>query len=553
MMAKTKASQGQEMKNNRARKRLMAGLALVLAMATWGCRITDDDVSAWAKKASGPRKLVAVLQHDKYDLDLRVKSALTLATMKPRGGRAVGLLGNEEFIGLLDGLSELSDEERQGIVEGMVPELVAGIATIPEGDEPDASIPYKDAAYALLTFEGKPLVSDKVSEKALNNALVGWAQNNFVKRMEDTSQLYGMEQVLRYVRAPGVRGLTGLLEADFKKIRELANLIDELGDDATKLDASARLVKVAAHVDSEAWIKQKAPAVEAANKRSGLTVKPKQFEKQLEAYQEEELLRLFGAMKSVGEDPIVNYLLAYAQDTENPEKRRAAALAGLENNLDRKNENHAKAMLDFLASDETPDSIRDVAARRVGELSRDQVAERLYALFDHDRWQLRATVASLLLKMTSADEMDEFMGKLGKVRRMALSEPLTYGPLLGEISGADPTALVEKYSAKGEPVAVRLSALGYYYSKGTKADLAKIEPLKADKQKAPTCPKDAQQCAWTCTVPGEKAGVVKDVKTVGQFVEYCLVPSMSSREPALDEKTKSDKAEAPQEDRPKSQ
>jgi hypothetical protein len=235
-------------------------------------------------------------------------------------------------------------------------------------------------------------------------------------------------------------------------------------------------------------------------------------------------------MKSVGQKPIVDYLLAYAQNDKNPEKRRGAALAGLENNLDRKNKAHAKAMLDFLADDKTPDSIRDVAARRVGELSRDQVADRLYGLFDNDRWQLRATVASLLLKMTTDKEIDEFMTKLGKVKQMAISEPLTYGPLLKEVSGVEPEQLVTKYSQPGQPAPVRLSALGYYYAYGTKDDLAKVEVFKKDSQKTPSCPKEAQQCAWTCTVAGEKAPLTKEVETVGQFVEYCLVPSMSDRE-----------------------
>src|SRR5690606_31677279 len=154
------------------------------------------------------------------------------------------------------------------------------------------------------------------------------------------------------------------------------------------------------------------------------------------------------------------------------EKRRAAALAGLENNLDRKNAAHAQAMLDFVVSDETPDSIRDVAVRRAGELSREQVASRLYSLFDHERWQLRATVASLLLRMTTKKDIDEFMAKLGDVEHMALSEPLTYGPLLKNVSGADPEELVAKYSAPKRPAPVRLTALGYYYANGTKADLA---------------------------------------------------------------------------------
>jgi hypothetical protein len=517
----------------RAARAGMLAISLSVAgvsLTATGCRITDDDVSAWARKASGPRKLVAVLQHDKYDLSLRINAAMTLVSMPSRGGRAVGLLGGEDYIGLLGGLTELSEEERTPIVNGMIPRLVEGISRVPEGDEADASIPYKDAAYAMLSESDGALVSDPKSQEALKEALIKWCQSNFESRMDDTTQLYGMEQVLRYVRAPGVRGLTPLFEADFKKMRQLAQLVDEIGDDATKLDASNRLVKVAEHVDSEAWVKQKAPAVEAANKASGFDVKPNQFEKQLEAYQEEELLRIFGAMKSVGEKPVVEYLLGYAANAENPEKRRAAALAGLEGNLDRKNQAHAKAMLDYMSDDKTPDLMRDVASRRVGELSREQVAERLYSLFSTDRWQLRATVASLLLKMSDAKHIDEFMTELGKTKNMAISEPLLYGPLLKDVKGQDPVAIAEKYAAKNYPAPVRLTALGYWYDQGSKSDLAKVQLFKDDKESVPACHKDAEQCAWSCTIQGEKGLEAKEVKTIGEFVEYCLVPAMSQRE-----------------------
>lgn len=525
-----------------ARAGMMALTFSVAAMglSATGCEITDDDVSAWARKSSGPRKLVAVLQHDKYDLDLRVNAAMTLVTMKPRGGRAVGLLGGDEYIGLLDALEEMSVEDRTPIIEGMIPKLSEGILIVPEPDEQDESIPYKDAAYALMTHDNGAIISDPKQKAELNAALVQWAQENFVARMDDTTQLFGMEQILRHVRAPGVKGLTALITSDFKKTRQLAGLIKELGDKPTKLDASARMVKVATHIDSEAWIKQQSPAVEAANKASGFKVKPKQFRKQLEAFQEEELLRLFGAMKSVGQKPIVDYLLAYAANDKNPEKRRAAALAGLEGNLDRKNEAHAKQMLDYLSDDNTPDVLRDVASRRVGELSRDQVAERLYGLFDHDRWQLRSVVASLLFKMSEAKQLDELMEKLGKIKHMALSEPLMYGPLLKEIKGDTVHNIAEKFSAANYPAPVRLTALGYYYNEGTKEHLPKVEPYKTDSQKVPACHKDAQQCAWSCTVKGEKGPEAKTVKTVGQFVEFCLLPAMSEREPQKPEPKKKD-------------
>ncbi|HSC86768.1 MAG TPA: hypothetical protein VLC09_05835 [Polyangiaceae bacterium] len=504
---------------------------LAAAPQLTGCRVSDDDVHHWARKASGPKRLVAVLTHDKYPLELRVEAAMTLVTMKPRGGRAVGLLGGDESQGLLSALAELPTDKRQRIVSGMVPPLEAGIKTPPAADGTDASFAYKEAAYALLIHEPEPLVPEGAERQRLLEALRVWTQTAFEKRFDDTAQLYGMEQVLRLLKNDGVRGLTPLLTPESKKLDAIAKLVHELGDEATQLDASARLAQVASFVDSPEWQAKRAPVLKAGNEKAKLKVTDQQFAIQLATYQEEELLRVFSAMKSVGKKPVVDFLLAYARNDKNPEKRRAAALAALDGNLDRQNPDHAKAVLDLLADGATPDSIRDVAARRVGELPRAQVAERLYSLFDDKRWQVRWSVASLLLQMSDAKQIDEFMARLGKVREMAMSEPLAYGPLLHDLKGAQPEELADRFAKTTEPTPVRLSALGYYYRYGDKTDLPKISPYQEDTQKVPPC-KSETGCEWSCTIAENKTQVEKQVATVGDFVRYCIAPALSAREPS---------------------
>lgn len=504
--------------------------ALLGAALLSGCRVTEEDVHRWATRSQGPRKLVAVLTHAKYPTSLRVEAAMTLVRMKPREGRPVGLQGNDEFVGLLQALSELPSETRGEILEGIVPQLEQGILEPREGaDSPDKSLPYKDAAYALLTHEGGGLVSDPELRQRLRAALVRWANTNFVERLDDSSQIYSMEQVLRLLKADGVRALTAEIQPNGKKIDTVARLIRELGDAATLLEASQRLVLVAKDVDSEAWVKRKAPSVEAANKASKLTVTEAQFAKQLEMYQEEELLRVFSSMKSVGQKPVADYLLAYAQDARHAEKRRAAALAALEGNLDRNDPKHAEVLLGLLSDDETPDTIRDVAARRVGELPREQVADQLYKLFQSKRWQVRWVAASLLLRMSEARHVDEFMKQLGTTKDMALSEPLAYGPLLEDVKGAKAEDLVATYVKRDQPVQARLSALGYYFRNGTQADLAKVEPFARDEQKVPRCLPDAKDCDWECSVGSGTSRELKKVATVGDFVEYCIKPALTAR------------------------
>src|SRR5260221_1006511 len=152
--------------------RLVSTTTLVAVLAFGagisGCRTTTDDVHRWANTAQGPRKLVAVLVHDKYPMDLRVEAAMTLVSMKPRAGRRIGI-GN-----LIDALNSLPERERAKIVGGMVPRLEAEIRKPATGTPEariDSSIAYKDAAYALLTNDVGPLLSDNALVEGLRWAL----------------------------------------------------------------------------------------------------------------------------------------------------------------------------------------------------------------------------------------------------------------------------------------------------------------------------------------------------------------------------------------------
>ncbi len=505
------------------------------SVATVGCRTTAEDVHNWARKSQGPRRLVAVLTHDKYPMDLRVEAAMTMVRMKPRGGRRVGIQGSDDYEGLIDALKRLPPDTRSKIVAGMAPQLEAAMlepVPEPEGNEAieDPSFPYKDAAYALLTAEDGALTTDETVRKRLKAALIQWASTNFAERMDESSQIYGMQQVLRWLKADGVRPLPDLITSGNPKNDAIAELVADLGDSETKLRTSKKLVAVAREVDSDAWLKKKAPAVEAANQASGLKPTKEQFQAQLEQYQEEELLRVFQSMKKVGQTPVVDYLLAYAQDSKQPAKRRAAALDALEGHLERNNDKQADAVLALLSDDSTPDLVRQMAVKRVGELPREKVIDKLYALFKNDRWQIRWVAADLILRMSQTKQLDEFMSKLGKTKGMAMSEPLVYGPAIGDMKGSPkPLELVDKYASAGHPVQARLTALGYYYKNGTAKDLPKIERYSNDSQKVPNCSPDATDCEWQCTIQVDGKPEAKEVETVGDFVNFCIKPALEKR------------------------
>lgn len=517
----------------------LATLAVSMALGSAACRTTTDDVDRWANTAQGPRKLIAVLTHDKFPLDLRVEAALSLIRMKPRGGRAVGLQGSDEQIGLIDALSHLPAAGRIQIVTRLAPRLEEAMKRAPAPGEGDESFPYKDAAFAILTHDEGALVTDEKVRSQLRAALAGWVIGNFSERMDNSSQLYGLEQVLRELKADGVRPLPDLVAENPKKIDRIASLVAELGDAETKVRTAETLVAVGRKVDSPAWIKEKQPVVEAANQASKLNPTPEQFRAQLDQYQEEELLRVFSSMKQVGQAPIVDYLLAYARNANNSEKRRAAALAALEGNLNRNDARHAQAILAIASDKETPDGVRDVALRRVAEMPRQLVVEDLYRLFSDENWKVRWVAAELVLQMSQTEHLSEFMQKLGAVKNLALTEPLRYGALIAKLKGSPkPPALVDAFAERDNPAPARLAALGYYYDQGTPSELSKVQVHATDGARVPRCAEDVEGCEWRCAIGEGQNQELKEIATVGDFVQYCVEPAIRKRSNSEPKKAK---------------
>jgi len=510
-------------------------VAAVLTLGQ-GCRTSDDDVHRWANTQQGPRKLVAVLTHDKYPIDLRIEAAETLVSMKPRAGRRIGIQGTDEQEGLVDSLAQMAPAARSVLISKLVPKLQAEMAKPPpvaQAGQPapfDESIPYKDAAFAILTHDDGALMPDEALKKSVRVSLAQWCTTNFSERMDDSSQLYGVEQMLRELKADGVRAIPDMMLPGANKLDRMADLVAELGDPDAKLRASQKLVDVAKDVSSDNWVKQRRAGVEAANKQSKLAPTEDQLKLQLAQYQEEELLRVFGSMKKIGGKPVVDYLLVYVQDKNGIEKRRTAAMAALQGNLDRNNTAQAQVVLNIAGDPGTPDSLRDVTLQRVGEFPRTMVVEKLYDLFRNDNWKVRWVAASLVLKMSDASQVPEFMTKIGQAEGLAITEPLSYGGLFSDLKGPpSPAALADKYSASGNSVAARLTALSYYYSSGTPADLPKVEAFDKDSTATPKCKADAKECEWKCTVQGASGDEVKEIKTVGEFVEFCVKPAMQKR------------------------
>ena len=56
-----------------------------------------------------------------------------------------------------------------------------------------------------------------------------------------------------------------------------------------------------------------------------------------------------------------------------------------------------------------------------------------------------------------------------------------------------------------------------------------MEAFEKDSTATPKCKPDAKECEWKCTVQGASGDEVKEIKTVGEFVEFCVKPAMQKR------------------------
>jgi hypothetical protein len=526
-------------------RKAIALCALTLLPLTTGCAVSDADVHRWESTERGPLKLMAVVTHDKYSMPLRVEAALALIRMPARGGRRMGIsflcdkYRDDEMNDQEGALVVLSEEARTKVVDGMVPEMIKEIQTPPPArkpdgtSEPDTSIPFKDAAFAMLSHEPS-LVSDPKAKADLIAALTQWVQTDFEDRIENSSQQYGVEQVMRFIGADSVRSLPSLINDTSTKVDKVASLVADLGDADTKQKGSDALVALAKRLDSQAWYDKQKPIVADSDAKSGIKVTPQQLDIQLRTYQDQELTKTFGSMKRLGGRPAVDYCIAYAADPKNSMERRQAALAAIENRVDKNNKVDVDKLFAIARDDSTPDEVRDQAFQRLGELPKEAIVPRLYTFFDTKKWKVRWVASELVLKTMGTKDVPDFMRHLptnGSVK-MGMSEPIQDAAVILKMDAPagspKPRDLLNQYLSAKE-LGPRLIALGSYYG-GSKSDQAKVLAFGSDSATVSKCdPTD--DCGWSCDVPkpGSNDTESKPIVTVGDFAKYCVAPSMTGK------------------------
>jgi hypothetical protein len=517
---------------------------LATSVGVGGCAISESDAHRWETTENGPAKLYAIVAHDKYAWPLREEAALSLIRMRPRNGKRIGLeyaiLGYDTPEGKGPGaLAVLGDDARRRIVDGIAPKLIEQMQQPPPPPpapaenaviQPDPSIAYKDGAFALLSHE-PPLASNEATKASLIAALSQWVQTDFENRIDNSAQQFGVEQIMRFIGASSVKTLPSFINETSTKVDRACQLIADIGDDDTKRRASDALVTVGKHIASSDWIEKQRALVVEANQKARITATPQQVGDQLKQYQDQELEKVFTNMKRVGGRPAVDFCLAYAHDKSSSEKSRTNALAALENRVDKSVPADVNIIVDILTDDSNPDSVRAVAMARLGELPKDMILPKLYALFDK-KWQVRLDAARMILKTITTKDLPDFMQHLPQSdkAKMALSEPIAYGSLIMAMDpqgGPKPRDALSRYLPAGGPLGAKLTAIGSYFA-AKKADASALGAYEEDHTPVSKCD-PADQCGWQCDVPkgaGSQDKETKTVTTVGEFVRWCIEPSL---------------------------
>jgi hypothetical protein len=509
--------------------------------AVGGCAVSESDAHRWETTENGPEKLYAIVAHDKYSWPLREEAALSLVRMRPRNGKRVGLedliIGYDTPQGRSPGaLAVLGEDARRRIVDGIAPKLIDAMQQPPppravEGAvvQPDPSIPYKDAAFALLSHE-PPLASNEATKASLIAALTQWVQADFEARIDDSTQQFGVEQIMRFIGSASVKSLPSAITESSTKVDRACALVADIGDDDTKRRASEALVVMNKHIASSDWLEKQRVLVIEANRKAKANATAQQVSDQLKQYQDQELEKVFTDMKRVGGRPTVEYCLSYARDKNNSEKSRTDALAAIENRVDKSVPSDVNVILDILTDDANPDKVRGVAMARLGELPKEMILPKLYALFEK-KWQVRLDAARMVLRTITTKDVPDFMQHLpvSDKTKMALSEPIAYGALIMAMDpqgGPKPRDVLSRF-LQSPALGAKLTAAGSYYA-AKKSEAAALTALEEDKSPVAKCD-PADQCGWQCDVPkspGSQEKETKSVTTVGEFIRWCIEPSL---------------------------
>jgi hypothetical protein len=346
----------------------------------------------------------------------------------------------------------------------------------------------KDAAYLLIPHAGQQI------RPRLVQAVVGWFVVDFNARA--LSGNYSAEQVVRSVGATAASILVDALNARMPQqaLGKIAELIGQLGDEATKTRAGERLVAIEVEMETPAYLEWLTGEIRSAMEAAGGEVQERRVAAVAMLNRENFInLGALPAMKHLATEPAVRTRLLSIAETvpaegdaapivERVTERRKKALQALEGNATRE---HLPRLLALALNEAAPIAVRDYAFDRVGDLRDRSVIPQLWPLVqnaenDQLKKRLRWRAGELVLALGGEGIVNEFLGKLSDERDVHYEpeELVGYATRMSQMT--TPPIDTMRRKLRSNEWYIRVIALDFLERRGEASDAAAMGRLNAD-------------------------------------------------------------------------
>lgn len=450
-------------------------LYLALAVVLSACKVTAEDVDTWKGTVKGPGKMVAVMLADKYDMGLRIHSALAMVEMERQDVDGVAELQRA--------IQKVSGDARSVIIDGMTPGLIAlmntdGADSVSGTDGPaPTQIRAKDAAFLLIPNAGPE------SRAKLTDAVVGWYVQDFNGR--NLSGNFSAEQVIRALGAPAAQKLVEALNAKVPQqaLIKLSELIGQLGDEGTRGKAAQKLVAIEQEMrgkEFKAWLEEQ---IREQMKVGGGKVDEKRVDKAATVNQQNFIESgAIPAMKYLADQPpVASRLLEIAEGKRGQisAEQRARALMALEGQA---KQEHLDRLLALALNSSNPERVRDYAFDRVGDVRSARALPAMWPLVQSTSDErLRWRAGELVLAIGGNGVVAEFFSKLPSGAEITYEpeELEGYATRMGQMT-PQPTDLLRGQLGSANWWD-QVIALKYFERKGGLSDIPAMKALSGSK------------------------------------------------------------------------
>jgi len=410
-------------------------LLFAVLLFAGACEVTPQDIETWKGTQRGPGKIVAVLISDKYTIPLRTQAAIALFEMNRSDTNAM-----QELEGAL---GQIAPAERAQIVSGMVVRIREVLTA--SGERPtDLAVRAKDAGYVIYQYTAG------TDQQTLQRALLDWVLADFNGRFLLGSN--NTEKIVKTIGAPAAASLVAAITPAQLAVEKICQLVMELGDPATKLAASAKLVETA--------------RAQAATP-NGITE------------------YVFLGMKAVGGRPVVDYVLELAAqdppaDAQAASRHSASQLLGLAALEGHMGPQDADKLCTIGLNSRLDLRVRDQAFDRLEDLKNPASVARLWPLLEQDDKRLRWRAGELIMAIGGPATVPELLRKLpsGRNTEYLPEEIGGYGDRISEMNPVPLDAVRAALTA--ESWVARLIAVQVVGRRGSREDIPTVQQLTAD-------------------------------------------------------------------------